>query len=45
MDGVEYKSQVLNNMCAAKWHGDSVIHLANMFRSCLILCIDIWYRL
>jgi Fanconi anemia group I protein len=32
MEGFEYKSQVLNNVCAIKWHGGSVIHLANMFR-------------
>ena len=32
MSGSEYKSHVLNNVCATKWHADSVIHLANMFR-------------
>lgn len=38
MEGSEYKSHVLNKVCAAKWHAESVIHLANMFRSHSLSC-------
>ena len=36
LSGSQYKSQMINTLCSAKWHSSCVIHLANMFREVML---------